>query len=262
MASWALEVMKKLRSRMGDFFRDILSEPAEFEERKVEFERLQRIFLMACDEAEGKVGQQQLGQEPVESIDAPSKGTDRLKMLRDILFDVQIKLETEDENPNVEIDAHRIANLLDDLLRFGKTTALVFVHDTKGREGRITSHLLDPGLVSGPVLKNCAGSILMSGTLYPPKMYADLLGIGKEKTTKQAYESPFAKERRPIMVANDVTTRYKDRSYDNTERIRNHLQALCDGTPGHVAVFVPSYSMLKEYVGAVSYTHLRAHETR
>ena len=89
----------------------------------------------------------------------------------------------------------------------------------------------------------------MSGTLYPPKMYADLLGIGKEKTTKQAYESPFAKERRPIMVANDVTTRYKDRTFDNTQRIRNHLQALCDGTPGHVAVFVPSYSMLNEYIG-------------
>ena len=249
MAAWALEVMKKLRSRMGDFFREILNEPAEFEERKVEFDRLQRIFLMACDEAEGKAGQQQLGQEPVGLVESPSSGTDRLKMLRDLLFDVQIKLETEDENPNVEIDAHRIANLLDDLLRFGKSTALVFVHDTKGREGRITSHLLDPGLVSGPVLQNCAGSILMSGTLYPPKMYADILGIGKEKTTKQAYESPFAKERRPIMVANDVTTRYKDRSYDNTQRIRNHLQALCDGTPGHVAVFVPSYSMLNEYIG-------------
>ena len=89
----------------------------------------------------------------------------------------------------------------------------------------------------------------MSGTLYPPKMYADLLGIGQAKTTSRQYESPFASQRRPIVVAKDVTTRYQDRSYDNTQRIRAHIQALCDSSPGHVAVFTPSYSMLNEYIG-------------
>ena len=89
----------------------------------------------------------------------------------------------------------------------------------------------------------------MSGTLYPPKMYADLLGIGQSKTTSRQYESPFASQRRPIVVAKDVTTRYQDRSYQNTERIRAHIQSLCDASPGHVAVFTPSYSMLNEYIG-------------
>ncbi|MEC7484602.1 MAG: helicase C-terminal domain-containing protein, partial [Candidatus Thermoplasmatota archaeon] len=90
---------------------------------------------------------------------------------------------------------------------------------------------------------------LMSGTLYPPKMYADLLGIGHSKTTSRQYDSPFANQRRPIVVAKDVTTRYQDRSYENTQRIRAHLQSLCDGSPGHVAVFTPSYSMLNDYIG-------------
>ena len=249
LTSWALSVMKVCRGRISDLFRDLLSEPAEFEERRVEMERLRNIFLASCDEVEGKVGQQQLQQEQTALVESPGEGLDRLKILRDVLLEVEIKVDADDENPNIDIDAHRIGHLLEDMLRFGETTALVYVHDAKGKEGRITSHLLDPGLVSGPVLKKCAGSILMSGTLYPPKMYADLLGIGHSKTTSRQYDSPFASQRRPIVVAKDVTTRYQDRSYENTQRIRAHLQSLCDGSPGHVAVFTPSYSMLNDYIG-------------
>ena len=248
LTSWALSVMKVCRGRISDLFRDLLGEPAEFEERRVDMERLRNIFLASCDEVEGKVGQQQLQQE-VGLVESPGQGLDRLKILRDVLLDVEIKVDADDENPNIDIDAHRIGHLLEDMLRFGETTALVYVHDAKGKEGRIISHLLDPGLVSGPVLKKCAGSILMSGTLYPPKMYADLLGIGHSKTTSRQYDSPFASQRRPIVVAKDVTTRYQDRSYENTQRIRAHLQSLCDGSPGHVAVFTPSYSMLNDYIG-------------
>lgn len=249
LTTWALSVMKVCRGRMSDLFRDLLNEPAEFEERRVDMERLRNIFLAACDEVEGKVGQQQLQPEQVSVTETPGQGLDRLKILRDVLLDVEIKVDADDENPNIDIDAHRIGHLLEDMLRFGGSTALVYVHDAKGKEGRITSHLLDPGLVSGPVLKKCAGSILMSGTLYPPKMYADLLGIGHGKTTSRQYDSPFASQRRPIVVAKDVTTRYQDRSYENTQRIRAHIQALCDSSPGHVAVFTPSYSMLNEYIG-------------
>ncbi len=249
LTSWALSVMKVCRGRISDLFRDLLSEPAEFEERRVDMERLRNIFLASCDEVEGKVGQQQLQQEHTGTVESPGQGLDRLKILRDVLLDVEIKVDADDENPNIDIDAHRIGHLLEDMLRFGETTALVYVHDAKGKEGRIISHLLDPGLVSGPVLKKCAGSILMSGTLYPPKMYADLLGIGHSKTTSRQYDSPFASQRRPIVVAKDVTTRYQDRSYENTQRIRAHLQSLCDESPGHVAVFTPSYSMLNDYIG-------------
>jgi DNA excision repair protein ERCC-2 len=249
LTNWALNVMKVCRGRMSDLFRDLLNEPAEFEERRVDMERLRSIFLASCDEVEGKIGQQQLQPEQTSVIESPGQGLDRLKILRDVLLEVEIKVDADDENPNIDIDAHRIGHLLEDMLRFGESTALVYVHDAKGKEGRITSHLLDPGLVSGPVLKKCAGSILMSGTLYPPKMYADLLGIGQSKTTSRQYESPFASQRRPIVVAKDVTTRYQDRSYQNTERIRAHIQSLCDASPGHVAVFTPSYSMLNEYIG-------------
>ena len=66
------------------------------------------------------------------------------------------------------------------------------VFSPKGKEGKITTHLLDPGILSGPLFSRTAGSILMSGTLHPPSMYADILALPKNLTTKTSYVSPFA----------------------------------------------------------------------
>jgi DNA excision repair protein ERCC-2 len=54
--------------------------------------------------------------------------------------------------------------------------------------------------------------------------------------------------RRPVLVANDVTTKYTERSHENTIKIRQHIQSLIDESPGNVAVFAPSYAMLNEVV--------------
>jgi len=86
----------------------------------------------------------------------------------------------------------------------------------------------------------------MSGTLYPTQMYADILDIPKDKVTKTEYLSPFAGERRPVLIARDVTTKYTQRSPQMWEKIRSHIQALIDGTPGHIAVFAPSYKTMEE----------------
>jgi Rad3-related DNA helicase len=140
---------------------------------------------------------------------------------------------------------------------FGETTALSLVFSSKGKEGKITSHLLDPGLVSGPVFSSINGAILMSGTLYPPQMYSDILDLPKGKTTKTVYTSPFAGERRPVLVAGDVTTKYSQRTPMMWSKIRNHIQALIDGTPGHIAVFSPSYKMMDEILGDISFKGIR-----
>ena len=108
--------------------------------------------------------------------------------------------------------------------------------------------LLDPGLVSGPVLNASAGAVLMSGTLYPPSMYADLLSLPVKRTTIRSYPSPFAAQRRPVVVATDVTSTYRQRSPSNTARMQEHLRALIQAAPGHVAVFAPSYALLEEIV--------------
>tara|TARA_Y100001958_G_scaffold111282_1_gene78678 strand:- start:9666 stop:10541 length:876 start_codon:yes stop_codon:yes gene_type:complete len=123
------------------------------------------------------------------------------------------------------------------------------VFSPKGKEGKITTHLLDPGVLSGPLFSRTAGSILMSGTLYPPSMYADILALPKNLTSKTSYVSPFAGERRPVLIARDVTTKYNQRSPDMWAKIRAHIQALIDGSEDHIAVFCPSYKLMDEIMG-------------
>tara|TARA_B100001996_G_scaffold340867_1_gene294608 strand:- start:6477 stop:8519 length:2043 start_codon:yes stop_codon:yes gene_type:complete len=254
---WAFEVMDTLHSIIKKYFHTIRNQTFDNGERKVESSELNNLFQRACDKTNRSIGQKQIT-DNFDPVRQPREHMERgLKELMTILFNVKIDLTDEDDG--MESDAHKVASLIETLLRFEHSKALVYVYSNpKGsKEGRIISHLLDPGLVSGPIFAKCLGSILMSGTLYPPSMYSNLLNTNKEKTTMRTYQSPFLHTRRPIMVANDVTTRYKDRSYENTNRIQSHLQALCDATPGHLAVFLPSYSMLEEYIENHSFANVR-----
>ena len=52
-----------------------------------------------------------------------------------------------------------------------------------------------------------------------------------------------------VVVATDVTTTYRQRSPANTARMQEHLRALIEAAPGHVAVFAPSYALLEEIAG-------------
>lgn len=246
LAVWAFEVMKAAKAGFTRLFDGLRrSVTGRDEECPVVVDDVLQVLHRACDEVDGTAGQQQLtntGKAPVVNVAV------RMHTLRDVLASVDVDMEAGDDGNPMEPNAHKVAEILDCILRFGSTTALTMVFDTKGRDGRITTHLLDPGLVAQPVFEKSAGAILMSGTLYPPSMYANILGLPKARTVSVAYSSPFAAMRRPVLVAKDVTTKYTERSADNTALIRRHLQALIDESPGHVAVFAPSYAMLNDIV--------------
>ena len=247
LAAWAFDVLKASRAGFdalfGSYMRGLSGRD---EEAEAKTEDVLNVFHRACDVVEGRSGQQQL--------DAPSSNHPtvdvavRIHQLRDVLSSVDVDMEAGDDGNPMEPNAHKVAEILDCLLKFGSTPALTMVYDTKGKDGRITTHLLDPGLVSKPVFEQSAGALLMSGTLYPPSMYANILALPTSRTTSVAYASPFAAMRRPVLVANNVTTKYTERSPQNTEAIRAHIQALINASPGNVAVFAPSYAMLNEVV--------------
>lgn len=247
LAAWAFDVLKASRAGFDALFGSYMRSLAgSDEEAEVKTDDVLNVFHRACDVVEGKAGQQQL--------DAPSSNHPavdvavRIHQLRDVLSSVDVDMEAGDDGNPMEPNAHKVAEILDCLLKFGSTPALTMVYDTKGKDGRITTHLLDPGLVSKPVFEQSAGALLMSGTLYPPSMYANILALPASRTSSVAYPSPFAAMRRPVLVANNVTTKYTERSPQNTEAIRSHIQALINASPGNVAVFAPSYAMLNEVV--------------
>ena len=244
---WAFEVIKLLRVKLGDYFRSLHSQVSDEEEVIVSANEFTEKIHEACDEFEGLVGQMKLDR--ATEIQPVFQKSQRLLRLSEILAKVVIDTESEEEES--EPDSHRISYIFESIEKFGSTSAFCMVFSPKGKEGKITTHLLDPGVLSGEIFAMCSGSILMSGTLYPPQMYADILSLPKRLTTKTSYKSPFAGERRPVLIAKDVTTRYNERSEVMWNRMRSHIQALIDGSEGHIAVFCPSYRLMDEIIGDV-----------
>ena len=87
------------------------------EEAEVKTDDVLNVFHRACDVVEGKAGQQQL--------DAPSSNHPavdvavRIHQLRDVLSSVDVDMEAGDDGNPMEPNAHKVAEILDCLLKFG-----------------------------------------------------------------------------------------------------------------------------------------------
>ena len=180
-------------------------------------------------------------------------------ILKELIIQLRrVKVDQDDDEK--ETASTRLAELLAITLEYLHNNALVLVFDLLGDEGRVRSFLLDPGVISGPIFSSTSGAILMSGTLFPPEMYADLLRIPKtRKVIMTEYDSPFLADKRPILVAKDVTTKYTERNLENTEKIREHILAVIMNTPGHIAFFSPSYALMDDVLGDANWLpgHIR-----
>jgi len=173
---------------------------------------------------------------------SPESALERLaSMLNRVIVD------NEDSNEK-DLNCWKISALLKTLIKFQNKSGLVLVFNNENI-GRLSCQLLDPSIISKPVFEDSTGSILMSGTLYPPRMYSDILGLSKlRNVTEKEYQSPFENHNKPILVATDVTTKYKQRGPENTQRICEHIYAVAKETPGHIAVFATSYKVLDECI--------------
>lgn len=248
LKKWSLEVCKEFRQVLTREFKRLVGELSRDDEMEIQAIEVLNWLNEAFDKVSAHVSQSTLtGSDNVSLV--PKKNI-RLKVFKELLETNEVDVDEDGDN---EPSAHLLAQQIDVLERFGNGTALCLVFDGQGRDGRIITHLLDAGLVAGPIFEQVSGSILMSGTLNPPSMFADLLGITNKTRGQLILESPFAKERRPIVVATDVTTLYRERSEENTQRIRDHICSVVQNTPGNIAVFVPSYSALEQIFDGTMY---------
>ena len=245
---WSLEVCKEFRLVLNREFKSLVSELAGDKEMQIKAKDVLSWLEEAFDKVSAHVSQSRLTGDGLMFAN-PDKNI-RLKLFKELLETNEVDVDEDGDN---EPSAHLLAQQIDVLDRFGNGTALCLVFDGQGRDGRIVTHLLDAGLVAGPIFERVSGAILMSGTLNPPNMFADLLGITQEIRGQMILPSPFAKERRPIVVATDVTTLYRERGVENTEKIRNHISSVVQNTPGNVAVFVPSYDALEDIFDGTMY---------
>jgi len=109
---------------------------------------------------------------------------------------------------------------------------------------RLNYRLLDPSAVTRERFDSVHAAILMSGTLWPVRMYSDLLGLDPQRTVCGEYRSPFPPENRLVLVTPGLTTRYNARGPEMYARLAGGVSDVLRATPGNVAVFTPSYALL------------------
>lgn len=110
--------------------------------------------------------------------------------------------------------------------------------------------LLDPSVISKDIFSKLHSSIMMSGTLYPMQMYADILGLEKERTILKQYNSPFPKKNKMILISRDVTTLYRKRSPQMYQKIGNNILDASKHAK-NTAVFFPSYMFMQNVVNYI-----------
>lgn len=130
----------------------------------------------------------------------------------------------------------------------------IFVKNQMGSALKLRS--IDPSRDALELKKAHGSIVLMSGTLHPPEVYGKYL-FGDELAGSLAYLSlpnVFPEENRKLVVCVDVTTTYKAMNEkggnivenENNMRIFNYIHEFIR-IPGNIAVYFPSYSMLRKY---------------
>ncbi len=248
---WANSVVTDLRPKMRAWFRKLGVEVAankgtspDAKQREVSMDEFHQLMDEAFASASGEDNQTTLTDSKKNTIGPPKEL--RMRRLIDVLSGVEIEREKDEVQ---DLASHRLASLIDAIEQFGHTSALVLVFEDSGNNGVITSYLLDPSLVSGPIFSRVSGSILMSGTLYPPEMYSQVLGLSIDSILR-AYPSPFMSKRRPVVIASNVNCTFKNRGEQLNAKIHDHVESLLRTCSGHVAVFAPSYASLADYIGS------------
>lgn len=97
-------------------------------------------------------------------------------------------------------------------------------------------------------LKECMdrgrSAILFSATFLPIQYYKGLLGGEKEDYEVYA-QSVFNPEKRALLIANDVTSKYSRRSDEEYYNIARYIDEIVKNRHGNYMVFCPSYSFLQ-----------------
>jgi DNA excision repair protein ERCC-2 len=109
---------------------------------------------------------------------------------------------------------------------------------------RIVTRFIEPSLVSAAVFDRMRCSLIMSGTLHPPEMFADILGLS-DRCACRRYPSPFPTENRLVLGVEGVSSKYDLRTDDMFRTMAAKILETCETTPGNVAAFFPSYDFMQ-----------------
>ena len=101
---------------------------------------------------------------------------------------------------------------------------------------------LHPGKLLRQSINKGRSAVFFSATLTPMSYCKDILG-GKEEDYFMRLPSPFPKEQQCLLIADRVSTRYKDRNR-SIDIITRYIHALISVKKGNYMIFFPSYKYM------------------
>ncbi len=105
----------------------------------------------------------------------------------------------------------------------------------------LSTRCLDPAILTKEVFGSCYASVVMSGTLSPTSMYADVLGL--QSAVSRSFPSPFPETNRLTMIVPKTTTKFTLRSERQYQEIAKVCADIANKVPGCAMIFFPSYGV-------------------
>jgi Rad3-related DNA helicases len=116
--------------------------------------------------------------------------------------------------------------------------------EKQGSDVRIKVFCLDPSYLLSESMKRGKSVVLFSATLSPIDYFKEILG-GTDSDYIIRLPSPFSIEKRKLLIADRVSTKYKDRE-SSLLSIIEYISAMISAKKGNYLVFFPSYSYMKK----------------
>jgi len=151
-------------------------------------------------------------------------------------FEVVAEMVREDQR-NSHIGS--VAHFLSEWKRPDKGFARVISRDDLVVS--LSNRCLDPALLTKDVFDTCYSAIVMSATLEPLSMYADILGL--PGAIQKKFKSPFPQANRLALVVPRTTTKYSLRNERQYQEIATVCADIAGTVPGCVMIFFPSYNV-------------------
>lgn len=104
---------------------------------------------------------------------------------------------------------------------------------------------LDPSAILGSRIAGLGGFVGCSATLRPWSFYRDLIGLPADRLDQLDVPSPFPADRRAVVVAPRVSTRFSERE-QHAPRTAALVEQIVSAIPGNVAVYAPSFAVLDD----------------
>jgi len=142
---------------------------------------------------------------------------------------------------------YELMNVYFDVLNYLRISELydnhfVTCYEPVGSDLKIKLFCLDPSSLLAEVCSNAVSTIFFSASLLPETYFRKMLGV-EDDTLFLELQSPFPRQNFELLVADRISTRYRDRD-NSVDEVAAYIHEFVSQRKGNYMVYFPSYKYL------------------